>query len=684
MRLTDLVTPLKPLEAMAQGKLLVASDVGGHRELIRDGETGALFRPAMRLRWQQRSVACSPTASTGTRCVAPVAPSSRPSGPGRAVRRAIARFIASFCHLPAWRRRRPVASDHRQTSTCAASTASSISTAPRRPGAHGAWATSRATAAPTIRAGTSTAPAPSACAACRSSTSPAATSRCPTRTRRCGSSATARSTTFASCATSWPAPGHRFKTGSDSEVILHVYEEWGDDFVLRLNGMFGFALWDATRRRLLIGRDRLGIKPIYWSQDGQRLVFATEAKAILALPGVSTARRSRPRWPPTCKLGYVPAPQSMFEGIRKLPSATLLSVEARQLPQWRVLALPDDSRTAAVSEGEWIERMRAAASSRPCACRWSATCRSAPSCPAASIPARSWPSWPSAARQPVKTYAIGFDGAAAESLYNELPYARRVAELFGTDHHEIVVQPDVVALLPRLLWHMDEPIADTAFITTYLVSEFARRDVTVILSGVGGDELFGGYRRYLGNHYPSASPPAGGSAAAAKGIGRMLPTDRHSPMLNIAAPGEGFPGKRPNCPSRSATAPTCRSWPARPGRPPAQGGQRFRLRRRCWKPSPAASRTTPCNRMLAVDMAYATARRPAAADRQDEHGGLAGVPGAAARPRTGRDGRAHAGGDQDQGRRLKHGHEEGAGRPACRRTSWTARSAASARRWAPG
>ena len=104
-------------------------------------------------------------------------------------------------------------------------------------------------------------------------------------------------------------------------------------------------------------------------------------------------------------------------------------------------------------------------------------------------------------QQPIRTYAIGFEGGEAEALYNELPHARRVAELFGTQHREIVVKPDVVGLLPNLLWHMDEPLADTAFITTYLVSGFAREDVKVILSGVGGDELFGGYRRYLGGHY---------------------------------------------------------------------------------------------------------------------------------------------------------------------------------------
>src|SRR5207253_8683806 len=143
--------------------------------------------------------------------------------------------------------------------------------------------------------------------------------------------------------------------------------------------------------------------------------------------------------------------------------------------------------------------------------------------------------------RPVKTYSIGFKGGEAEAYYNELPYARRVAQRFQTDHHEILVRPDVVSLLPRLLWHMDEPIADTAFITTYLVSEFAHREVTVILSGVGGDELFGGYRRYLGNHYQAYFDrlPAGLRRMAAA-IGRHLPSDRHAPLLNLLRYAKGF------------------------------------------------------------------------------------------------------------------------------------------------
>jgi asparagine synthase (glutamine-hydrolysing) len=143
--------------------------------------------------------------------------------------------------------------------------------------------------------------------------------------------------------------------------------------------------------------------------------------------------------------------------------------------------------------------------------------------------------------QPIRTYAIGFDGGAAEALYNELPYARQVAELFGTRHREIVVKPDVVSLLPRLLWHMDEPVSDSAFITTYLVSEFARQDVKVILSGVGGDELFGGYRRYLGAHYAEQYQRLPGWLRHGAGyLARHLPADRHSSLFNKLRLAKGF------------------------------------------------------------------------------------------------------------------------------------------------
>jgi asparagine synthase (glutamine-hydrolysing) len=334
--------------------------------------------------------------------------------------------------------------------------------------------------------------------------------------------------------------GHRFSTHSDSEVVLHGYAQWGEGFVTRLNGMFGFAIWDARQQTLLVGRDRLGIKPIYWLQDGRRVAFASEAKALLELDGVareidSTALAAY------LELGYVPAPLCMLRGIRKLPIASILKVNARGASihsYWQ----PPTAVDTSVQPQEWVARVRQRleesvrmqmVSDVPIGAFLSGGIDSSA--------VLAFMSRHSSA--PVKTYSIGFDGGAAERFYNELDHAREVARLFGTDHHEILVKPDVVQLLPKLLWHMDEPIADSAFVTTYLVSEFARRDVKVILSGVGGDELFGGYRRYLGEHYMRylrwlPQPAKRGAAWLAD----MLPSDRHSKWLNYSRLAKNFVG----------------------------------------------------------------------------------------------------------------------------------------------
>lgn len=334
------------------------------------------------------------------------------------------------------------------------------------------------------------------------------------------------------------ALGHRFKTASDSEVILHSYAQYGDEFIHRLNGMFAFALWDARRERLIVGRDRLGVKPIYVYRDARRFAFASEAKALLALPGVS-AEIDSVALHSYLNLGYVAAPQSIFRGISKLPPASMLFVKGKGVEErryWRVPAAIDRN----LGEGEWVERVRARldeavrmqmVSDVPIGAFLSGGIDS--STVVGFMAAHS--------DRPIRTYAIGFKGTAADAFYNELPYARRVADLFHTEHHEIVVRPDVVALLPRLLWHMDEPVSDTAFITTYLVSQFARKDVTVILSGVGGDELFGGYSRYLGNHYQAYFDRLPGWARrAALTLGEHLPSDRHSRLLNFSRLAKGF------------------------------------------------------------------------------------------------------------------------------------------------
>jgi asparagine synthase (glutamine-hydrolysing) len=334
------------------------------------------------------------------------------------------------------------------------------------------------------------------------------------------------------------ALGHRFATGSDSEALLHGYAQWGDEVVQRLNGMFGFALWDARRRRLLIGRDRLGIKPLYLYRDARRLAFASEAKALLALPGIEAAIEPSALHP-YLSLGYVPAPASLFKGITKLPPATLLAIERGRIEQTRFWRIPHAIEPD-VPEAEWIERVRARLDQ---AVRMQMV---------SDVPIGAFLSggvdsstvvglMAAASARPIRTYSIGFEGAAADEYYNELPYARRVAGLFGTEHREILVRPDTAALLPRLLWHMDEPVSDSAFITTYLVSEFARREVTVILSGVGGDELFGGYRRYLGDHYQAYFHRLPSwLRRTATAAGRRLPSDRHGPLLNFSRLAKGF------------------------------------------------------------------------------------------------------------------------------------------------
>ena len=324
--------------------------------------------------------------------------------------------------------------------------------------------------------------------------------------------------------------GRRFLTDSDSEVILQAYAEYGDDCVTRLNGMFAFALWDAPRRRMLIGRDRLGVKPLYIARDARRIAFASEAKALLTLPGIGVAVDPH-ALDSYLQLGYVPAPQSMFAGIAKLPPATLLAIEDGKVTERRYWQLPH-AIDRKPTEAQWIEAVRARL-------KTSTRMQMVSDVPIGAFLSGGIDSSAVVAfmsrhsSQPVKTYSIGFEGGRADAFYNELPYARQVATQFGSDHHEIVVRPDVVSLLPRLLWHMDEPIADTAFVTTYLVSEFARRDVTVILSGVGGDELFGGYRRYLGDHYARRYRrfPAWARRLAASAA-RRLPSDRHSGWLN--------------------------------------------------------------------------------------------------------------------------------------------------------
>lgn len=322
------------------------------------------------------------------------------------------------------------------------------------------------------------------------------------------------------------ARGHSFRTGSDCEVALHLYEEYGDACIERLQGMFAIALWDSRRQRLLVARDRLGIKPLYYYVDSERFVFASEIKALLATPWVK-AGLERAALPEFLRFGYAPGSRTLFQGVHRLLPGHRLNVENGRvsvaqywtLPQHEPLALTE----AELAEELWarIEKavVKQMVSDVPLGAFLSGGLDS--SSIVAALARNS--------SAPIKTYSIGYEGGPAERLYNELPYARQVAEAFGTEHREIVVRPDVVNLLPDLIWHLDEPLSDSAMITTYLVSRFAAEDVKVILSGVGGDELFGGYTRYLGDHYSGYYRKLPGflRRGVIRPLARCLPSDRH-------------------------------------------------------------------------------------------------------------------------------------------------------------
>jgi len=325
--------------------------------------------------------------------------------------------------------------------------------------------------------------------------------------------------------------GHRFCCASDTEVIVHLYEQHGLNFVNKLQGMFALAIWDANRRRLVLARDRVGEKPLYIYKYGKILLFASEIKSILECPGVP--RRANPRaLHDYCALGYVPAPLTMFDGIEKLPPGEMLVLEQGQVtikPYWDL----SFASTAQQSDEEWIDLLR----QKLLACVRKQLVSDVPlgaflsgGIDSSAIVA----AMAQVADRPVNTYSIGFEGS--DRFYDELPFARLVAKTFSTNHHEILVRPNVCDLLPQLIWHMDEPVADSALITTYLVARLASESVTVILSGVGGDELFGGYRRYLGegvgNYYRRL--PGFLKNKTIPFLFSKLPQDRHSPLGNYS------------------------------------------------------------------------------------------------------------------------------------------------------
>lgn len=295
------------------------------------------------------------------------------------------------------------------------------------------------------------------------------------------------------------ARGQRFSSQSDTEVILALYEQLGVDAFARLNGMFALAIWDRDRDEVILARDHFGIKPLYYRVQNGVLAFASEAKAIFEVPGFEP-RMNEAALPFYLRFLWTPDPLTMFEGVLKLPAAHYAVWRRGELTLHRYwdLEFPEAGVTRARNERDLVtefrDRFTAAVDSQlvsdvPLGAFLSAGLDS--SAIVAAMAAR--------AAGPVRTYTIGFAARhrVGELTVDDPDVAARTAAHFGCVHTQITVDPDVAALLPRLVWHMDEPTSDPALIMAYLVSREARKDVTVLLSGVGGDELLGGYRKYI-------------------------------------------------------------------------------------------------------------------------------------------------------------------------------------------
>jgi asparagine synthase (glutamine-hydrolysing) len=285
--------------------------------------------------------------------------------------------------------------------------------------------------------------------------------------------------------------GHRFQTKSDTEAIVHAYEEYGHGCVNKLRGMFAFAIWDRHSRSLFIARDRVGKKPLYYTFTArQTLVFGSELKSLLQHPDVCR-EISLEALDAYFTLGYVPDPLTIFRDVHKLPPGHYLVFENGQIKvkqYWDFNFETDGS----LQEEDYVSELRRLLDE-------SVKLRLVADVPLGAFLSGGIDSstivglMAGHMSRPVKTFSIGFH----EDSYNELKYARLTAERFGTDHHEFFVTPDICEIVDQLVWHFDEPFADSSAIPTFIVSKLAREHVKVVLSGDGGDELFAGYTRYV-------------------------------------------------------------------------------------------------------------------------------------------------------------------------------------------
>ena len=315
------------------------------------------------------------------------------------------------------------------------------------------------------------------------------------------------------------AHGHRFRTNSDTEIIVHGYEQWGERCVDKFRGMFAFAVWDSAARRLMLARDRVGVKPLYYAElPGRGLVFGSELKSLLEDPDVPR------QWRPDAldaflTLLYIPAPATIYQGIHKLEPGHVLIAEKGAIRTSRYWDLEFTGDGDARRESDYLEELDALL-------RESVALRQIADVPLGAFLSGGIDSSAVAAymvetsARPPLTISVGFDHAA----YDELGHAKRVAEHLGCEFHPRTVTPDIVTLLPKLAWHFDEPFADSSAVPTYYVSKAARELVTVALSGDGGDELWAGYTRHRVESWEQSARRALGPAARLAGtLAHALP-----------------------------------------------------------------------------------------------------------------------------------------------------------------
>jgi asparagine synthase (glutamine-hydrolysing) len=321
--------------------------------------------------------------------------------------------------------------------------------------------------------------------------------------------------------------GHQFRTRSDTETIVHLYEQYGEDCFRRLRGMFAIALWDSNLRKLLLARDRVGKKPLFYAADENRILFGSELKVLLAADSLPRTI-DQEALADYFSLGYVPAPKTIYKAARKVRPGHYLVASEKGVHEhcyWDISFRNVERR----AEEEWAELLR------------HQICEATRIRLMSDVPLGAFLSggvdsssvvamMTRLMKRPVTTCSIGFE----EKEYDEANYARQIAQRFKSEHHEQIVRPRAIEILNKLVWHYDEPFADSSAIPTYYVSKVAREHVTVALGGDGGDETFAGYRRYMLDHYENrlrAHLPAGIRSRVFGSLGNWYPALAWAPRV---------------------------------------------------------------------------------------------------------------------------------------------------------